>query len=70
MGGVMNKSFEALEALDKAELIGMLWGTNGHLIQTQATIKRLKDELAEIKKCHDCPFCGQRQCMRGRNDRP
>jgi hypothetical protein len=26
-------------------------------------LRRL-EELGEIKKCHDCPFCGQRQCMR------
>lgn len=26
-------------------------------------LRRL-EELDEIKKCKDCPFCGQRQCMR------
>jgi hypothetical protein len=66
----MEESFEELKLLDKAELIGMLWCTRGHFIQAEAKIKRLEDELAEIKKCHDCQFCGQRQCMRGRNDRP
>ena len=60
------ESFEGLCRLSKAELIGMLWGTKGHLMQTEAKIKRLEEELSEIKKCHDCSFCEQRQCMRGK----
>jgi len=27
-------------------------------------LKNATEELEEIKKCKDCPFCGQRQCMR------
>ena len=27
-------------------------------------LRYMHDELDEIKKCKDCPFVGQRQCMR------
>jgi hypothetical protein len=27
-------------------------------------LKKTREEIEEIKKCRDCPFCGQRQCMR------
>ena len=30
----------------------------------EQAMKEKLEELDEIKKCKDCPFCGQRQCMR------
>lgn len=33
-------------------------------------LKKVTEELNEIKKCHDCPFCGQRQCMREKREKP
>jgi hypothetical protein len=50
----MDEAFEDLEKLDKAELIGMLWATEGIIKQLEKQLVDLKEEVQQREDYIDC----------------
>ena len=66
--GRVDKEGQGMKSLSNRVLVELmlsaLTGDDKFYEYRDELLRRL-EELDEIKKCKDCPFCGQRQCMRG-----
>ena len=69
IGRVDNKERQGMKSLSNRVLVELmlsaLTGDDKFYEYRDELLRRL-EELDEIKKCKDCPFCGQRQCMRNK----
>ena len=65
--GRVDKEGQGMKSLSNRVLVELmlsaLTGDDKFYEYRDELLRRL-EELDEIKKCKDCPFCGQRQCIR------
>ena len=64
---VLCKQLDAKERELKAEKL--VWAVKeeqmrDNFLKCKDAAEYWKDKYQEVCKCKDCPFCGQRQCMR------